>query len=356
MKIAIFTVLFVLLLGLVLTNLSVTVVYAEPLRVALVIGNGAYQNAPLTTPVNDAYDMAAVLRKVGFEVTVKTDVDFFTMEETMAAFGEKLHSGVVGLFYYSGYAVQYNSENYLIPYNTISAIKKARHLRSKAVNLDYVLSFMEDANSGANIVILDACRASPFSFSKKLEKGLTAVAGVENMVMAYATSPGKVCPSVISREQHHSFYTKHLLHFIKSSNSDIELMLKEVRTAVKWETRGRQKPWYTTSLDDTFKFNDFNDLGSSTKFNPPPRQPLYQLKTATLTVRSNVAGATLLINGTNYNFIPNGGKKIELSLGQKYTVQVQKEAYIPFTKEFILNKDETVKAILDEEIWPINPW
>jgi hypothetical protein len=356
MRIAIFAVRFVLLLYLVLINLYVTVAYAEQRRVALVIGNGDYQK-PLTTPVNDAQDMATALHKVDFDVILKTNADQFTMEETMVAFGEKLHHGVVGLFYYSGYAVQFEGENYLIPYGAMSTINVARHLRSKAVNLDYVLSLMENANNGVNIVILDACRANPFNFSKKIGKGLTTVGGVENMVIAYATSPGKVSPSVISQKQRNSFYTMHLLHFITSSNLPIELMLKEVRTAVSWETREKQKPWYTSSLDDTFKFKLISNFNNKSKsFHSPLRQPLYQVKTAMLTVLSNVDGTTLFINGKNYNFIPNGGKRIELPLGKEYVVQVQKEEYIQFTKKLTLKKDETVEAILHPEIWIFPPW
>jgi hypothetical protein len=338
MRIAIFAVRFVLLLCLVLLNLYVTVVYAEPGRVALVIGNGAYQKKPLITPVNDALDMAKVLKKVGFEVTVETDVDQFTMEEAMVGFGEKLHRGGVGLFYYSGYAVQYEGENYLIPYGAISTIKVARHLRSKAVNLDYVLSLMENANNGVNIVILDACRASPFSFSKTIEKGLTTVAGGENMIIAYATSLGKVCP--LNKEQRNSFYTKHLLDLIEFSKLPIELMLKEVRTKVKWETNGRQIPWYASSLDDNFNFNKSN---KSVLFIPPP---FYQVEKAILTVRSNVDGTRLFINGKNYNIISNVGKYIKLPSGKKYTVQVTKNGYTQFTKKFILKKDTTVNAEL----------
>lgn len=40
---------------------------AEP-RIALVIGNAAYKEAPLSNPPNDARDMEAVLHSVGFEV------------------------------------------------------------------------------------------------------------------------------------------------------------------------------------------------------------------------------------------------------------------------------------------------
>src|SRR5262249_19745818 len=45
-------------------------------RVALVIGNGAYQNAPrLPNPGNDAQDVAAALRRVGFEAILGLDLD-----------------------------------------------------------------------------------------------------------------------------------------------------------------------------------------------------------------------------------------------------------------------------------------
>ena len=38
-------------------------------RIALVIGNGAYKDAPLRNPVTDAKDLANALKDIGFEVT-----------------------------------------------------------------------------------------------------------------------------------------------------------------------------------------------------------------------------------------------------------------------------------------------
>ena len=43
-------------------------VQAAPARIALVIGNGDYEHAPLKNPVNDAALMARTLKSVGFEV------------------------------------------------------------------------------------------------------------------------------------------------------------------------------------------------------------------------------------------------------------------------------------------------
>ena len=83
-------------------------------RTALVIGNGAYSSGPLN-PVNDAADMAAMLKKLGFTVTLKQNAKQQEMDEAIEAFGNSLRRGGVGLFYYAGHGVQVNGTNYLLP-------------------------------------------------------------------------------------------------------------------------------------------------------------------------------------------------------------------------------------------------
>ena len=84
-------------------------------RLALVIGNSSYKASPLKNPVNDARDMAAVLKKLGFTVLLKTDADQKTMERSIREFGNQLKSGGVGLFYFSGHGLQVYGRNYLVP-------------------------------------------------------------------------------------------------------------------------------------------------------------------------------------------------------------------------------------------------
>jgi uncharacterized caspase-like protein len=84
-------------------------------RVALVIGNGAYATSPLRNPVNDAQDMAALLRRVGFEVILKTDADKRGMIEAIEEFDRKLSRAGIGLMYYAGHGMQIRGRNYLIP-------------------------------------------------------------------------------------------------------------------------------------------------------------------------------------------------------------------------------------------------
>lgn len=85
-------------------------------RVALVIGNSGYRNAPhLANPGNDAHDMSDALRSLGFEVLLREDLSADDMRAVIKLFGEKLRNGGIGFFYYAGHGVQVNGRNYLIP-------------------------------------------------------------------------------------------------------------------------------------------------------------------------------------------------------------------------------------------------
>lgn len=127
-------------------------------RLALVIGNGAYQTAPLKNPVNDAEDVSKVLTSMGFKVSLHKNVDKRTMEESIRNFGRQLKSGGVGLFYFAGHGMQVEGQNYLIPVN--AKIESESDIKYEAVDAGLVLGKMEDAGNQLNIVILDACRTS----------------------------------------------------------------------------------------------------------------------------------------------------------------------------------------------------
>jgi uncharacterized caspase-like protein len=83
-----------------------------------VIGNAAYEDVPLTNPVNDAEDIARTLTQLGFDVTHKENLDQNSMKRAIREFGEKIRGGGVALFYFAGHGVQVNGSNYLIPVGT----------------------------------------------------------------------------------------------------------------------------------------------------------------------------------------------------------------------------------------------
>ena len=130
-------------------------------RFALVIGNADYQISPLANALNDAQDIALALEDLDFKVTLVENADRRTMRDAIYNFGKKLNKDTVGLFYYSGHAVQYHGENYLIPINAMSSIKELRHLDDEAVKSRYASTEMSARESQLNFIFLDACRNNP---------------------------------------------------------------------------------------------------------------------------------------------------------------------------------------------------
>jgi hypothetical protein len=127
-------------------------------RVALVVGNAAYQSTtPLANPLNDARDMAAALKTAGFDVVEALDADKRKLDGALRVFADKLTKADVALFFYAGHGLQVGAQNYLVP--TDAKLERERDLEFEAVKLDFVLRQMEiDREGKTTIVILDACR------------------------------------------------------------------------------------------------------------------------------------------------------------------------------------------------------
>ena len=219
-------------------------------RIALVIGNGAYVTGPLHNPVNDATDVAATLRQLGFHVMLLTDATERDMKEVLGQFGKALRSGDVGVFYFAGHGVQIEGQNYLIPAR--AQIATEHDVEYEAVAVGQVLDTMEEAGNKLNIVILDACRNNPYGRRwRSIQGGLAPMQEGRGMLIAYAAASGQVA---LEGKERNSPYTKYLVKFLQEPGLSVEQVFKHVRVAVEAETRGLQIPWEATSLREDFYF------------------------------------------------------------------------------------------------------
>ena len=232
--------------------LAAATVWAEP-RTALVIGNGAYRDAPLKNPVNDARDMAAKLRELGFQVIERLDADRPSMRQGLREFEQRLRQQRgVGLFYYAGHGVQLKGQNYLIPVGV--DIHQEFEVPDEAVDAEAVLRAMESAGNELNIVILDACRNNPFARGfGSTGRGLARMDGPAGTFIAYATAPGAI--SQDGNNGRNSPYTRYLLAAMSAPGLSLEQVFKQVLVAVEQETGGAQIPWVASSLRGDFFFN-----------------------------------------------------------------------------------------------------
>lgn len=228
-------------------------------RVALVIGNSAYETAPrLPNPVNDAAAMAERLERLGFEVMEALNLDKRGMERTLAGFARRLEGADVGLFFYAGHGLQVENQNYLVPVD--AELEHEADLPFQAIAFDIVLDQLE-RSVPTSLVFLDACRDNPLARSLARSMGATrsaavgrGLAEVESDVgtlIAFATQPDNVA---LDGDGEHSPFTQALLEHIDEPGLEVRQVLTRVRRNVLETTDGRQVPWDYSSLTRDFYF------------------------------------------------------------------------------------------------------
>ncbi len=223
-------------------------------RVALIVGNSAYENVGgLENPVNDASDIAIALEGLGFEVLLGTDLRHDEMAKAAERFGDMAATSDVALFYYAGHGFQVEGTNYLIPID--AAIAGPDDVASQTIAMQAILNAMDRA-PGLKLIVLDACRDNPFGAAlqsdPQLGSGLARVGTAADFMFAYATQPDNVAYDGTGRN---SFFTEAMLNHIYTPGQDISDLLINVRRDVLAATGGKQIPWDNSSLTRQFRFD-----------------------------------------------------------------------------------------------------
>lgn len=222
-------------------------------RVALVVGNASYERAPLVNPLNDAADLAAALRRLGFEVLERSNRNAEQMRRDLADFQDKLGPGVVGLFYFAGHGVQAGRGlNYLLPVGV--DYRRERDAELYGLEAGSVLRRMEEAGTALSLVILDACRDSPLPPEGRNvnSRGLGRMEAPSGSLVAFATAPGSTADE--NRNARNGLYTQHLLATIETPGLRVEDVFKRVRVAVERASNRRQSPEEVSKLTADFYF------------------------------------------------------------------------------------------------------
>ena len=242
-------------------------------RVALVIGNANYQNAPqLANPDDDAQSIAQFLNSAGFEVVAATDLTQNDMLRVVQDFSAKVASrgpNTVAMVYYAGHGVQLAGENYLVPVD--AKVSSPTELVNNSVRLVDVMSTLETIPSRMRIVILDACRNNPFPEVNDAGRGLAIVDAPNGSIVGYSTAPGA---EALDGTSGHSPYTQAFLNVAREPNVPIEQLFKRVRLQVNQTTSGAQIPWESSSLTSDFTF--FGDTAVAAN-RAPVKAPVVQM-------------------------------------------------------------------------------
>ncbi len=229
-------------------------------RYALVIGNSAYQHAPvLPNPQNDARAMSEALESVGFEVLVGIDLTKAGMVDIVRRFSRVLDETEVALFFYAGHGLQVYGENFLVPVD--AELKQENDLDFETMSMRLVLRQLGRRDRRTNLIFLDACRDNPLARnlarsmgqarSISVGRGLSTTESGLGTLIAYATQPGNVA---VDGAGGNSPFTAALAKWLREPGLEVRQVMSRVRQTVMTETDFKQVPWDHSSLIGDFYF------------------------------------------------------------------------------------------------------
>jgi uncharacterized caspase-like protein len=243
-------------------------------RVAMVIGNSAYQNvAPLPNPVNDGTVMASTLKDAGFDVVdFRRDLPAAETRRALRDFADRARDADIAVVYYAGHGIEVDGANYLIPVD--ARLERDTDVYDEAFSLDRVLIAIEPARK-LRLVILDACRDNLFTKSMKrtvasraIGQGLAKIEPTSpNVLIAYSAKAGS---TAADGDGKNSPFTIALSKHLTTPGLDVRRAFGYVRDDVLKSTGNRQEPFVYGSLGG----EDVPLVPGPARAAPPPAAPV----------------------------------------------------------------------------------
>ena len=288
-------------------------------KVALVIGNGGYSVGRLPNPVNDARSMAQALGDLGFVVIQRTELTKSGMENALGEFSRQLTPGCEAVFYFAGHGMEVEGRNFLFPID--AQVDRLSDVKLRTVDLDTILSVMDDAQTRLNIVILDACRNNPYGRGiRSGGGGLANIKAPTGTLIAYATAPKETASD---GNEGNGLYTQELLRAMREPNLPVEMVFKQVRTRVRERSGGNQVPWESSSLEGEFYFAGNRTTSTPTTTSQPGIEVERVTPLGTLVVTATTAGAELSVDGKVIGTSRSAGEKFRIRNVEAGTVRVR---------------------------------
>ncbi len=221
-------------------------------RVALVIGNGAYQKASrLANPANDSMAIAGMLKGAGFaQVELHQNLGIRELRQAINEFADIARDADTAVVYYSGHGIEVDGINYLIPIDAV--LDRDTDVPYETFSLDNLVRLLEPARR-LRLVMLDACRDNPFVRSMKrtvgtrtVGRGLAAVEPTSvNTLIGFAAKAGSFA---LDGEGRNSPYATAVLNHLATPGLDLRIAFGRVRDEVLRTTKSRQEPFVYGSL------------------------------------------------------------------------------------------------------------
>ena len=217
-------------------------------RWALIVGNADYTSSgvsSLQNTLNDARTMTASLSAMGFDIYSIENATRQDIDETMAIIRAEQSDTALGVFFYAGHGVQHGGTNYILPTNIVP--NSQSFLDEQAITAEKIIEDLASIGAEKLVIILDACRNSPFGTNQAFGAGLALSEAPPNTIISYATAPGAVA---LDGSGANSPFTAALASTLEGPRQDFRDVLRLVRAKVRRATSGEQTPWFLDNVTE----------------------------------------------------------------------------------------------------------
>src|SRR3954454_5648894 len=216
-------------------------------RIALVIGNSAYAKGPIAHSLADGGLVAEALTSIGFDIVEGADVNSGDFRRLFGEFLAKVNAAgpeAIAFVYYTGYAVPFEGDNYLIPVD--AQLSRDSQIPIQGVRLFDLLRPLADAPATTKIVVLDAARALPFQIQGgQIAPGLSPIEAAPNLLVAFSSAPGTIVPDGPGP---YGAYATAIAEMVREPGLDIDTMFARIRLRTNETTQGAQTPWEVSQM------------------------------------------------------------------------------------------------------------
>src|SRR4051794_5494724 len=222
-------------------------------RLALVVGQGAYPSGQLPTTVNDAGLIAQTLTGAGFEVIQGRDLNATDLRRVVRDFLDKAQVAepdAAVVVYLSGYGIQLEGENYLLPVD--ARIEREADVPLEGFRLSDLVRSLAGAPAQTRIIVADMGRDYPLpSTGEPIAKGLALMEPPPGFLVAFSSAPNI---PVIDQNGSYGAYATALVEMMRQPGMRIEDVFNRTRLRTHEATNGTQTPWHAANLSAPFVF------------------------------------------------------------------------------------------------------
>lgn len=210
---------------------------STPKRIALVIGNDAYQKvSKLEKAGNDAAAMARELKAAGFDVILHRDLNYLAMVKAVETLTDRITGGDQVVVFFAGHGVQIKTGSYLLPVD-IEASSEGQ-VEKTAYALADLTDKLSEAKASFALVLVDACRDNPLKSKGRSvggSRGLSAVEPPKGQMVVYSASKGQQALDRLTDgdANPNGVFTREFIKRMKQPGVRIEDLMREVQDSVE---------------------------------------------------------------------------------------------------------------------------